>query len=74
MRTGTPEARLLPQNLLSVEGVASYFGVSPSTVRWLVFTKRLGAYKIGRRLRFSEADLISFLESNRKEEGGNGHL
>lgn len=65
---------ILPEKLLSVQEVASYFGVPEATVRWLVFTKRLGAYKIGRRLKFSEANLISYLESNRKEEGGNGHI
>ncbi|MFN3466450.1 MAG: helix-turn-helix domain-containing protein [Candidatus Brocadiales bacterium] len=64
----------LPKRLLDIKEVASYLNVPPATVRWWVFAGKISCYKIGRRLKFSEEDIEAFLKSNRRAEGGNGHI
>lgn len=45
--------------------VASKFGISRATLYRLVETRKLPFYKVGRSLRFSEEDLVAYLNSHR---------
>jgi excisionase family DNA binding protein len=58
------DAELRP--LLTIEQVAHIFGVSSKTVRRLVAGRRLPCVRLGRVLRFQQADLLRFVEA-RKE-------
>ncbi len=59
------------EKLLSVNEVAEMLGVAPSTLRgWKYFHKNLRpTFKIGHQLRYSEADVLKFLEASRVESG-----
>jgi len=52
--------------LLTVEQVASVLSVSPKTIRRLVASRKLPCVRLGRVLRFQQADLFRFVEA-RKE-------
>lgn len=53
--------------LLTVKEVAAILGVSPGTLRnWKCAKKNLQpSFKVGRFLRYSEGDVLSFLEQCR---------
>ena len=59
------DARVEPP-LLTLEEVAAYLSVSQKTVRRLVAGQRLRCIRLGRVLRFQQADLFRFVEA-RKE-------
>lgn len=52
-------------HLMSVEEAALYLKMKVSRLRYEVFKKSIPFYKIGRSVRFSEADLIAWLESKK---------
>ena len=54
--------------LLTIHDVAEFLRVDPKTVRRLVKSQRLAAYKVGRQWRIAERDLWAFLAERRNEE------
>ena len=52
-------------SLLDIEAAASCLGVSVSTVRRLVRTGALPAFRVGRQLRFRPEEIDVYLESRR---------
>lgn len=48
--------------LLDIEGAAALLGVTPRQVRELWQQRRLAGRKVGRRVRFAEADLQEYIE------------
>ena len=65
-RRSTPAAGSELRPLLTIEQVAHLLGVSSKTVRRLVAGRRLPCVRLGRVLRFQQADLLRFVEA-RKE-------
>jgi excisionase family DNA binding protein len=53
-----------PKHCLSVEAAAEYLGVSALTVRRLIYSKKLKASRIGRRVIITPANLAKYLEDN----------
>ncbi|MGH3344293.1 MAG: helix-turn-helix domain-containing protein [Carbonactinosporaceae bacterium] len=53
--------------LLTVEQAAERLNMSTRYVRRLVAERRIVFYRLGRSLRFKEADLAAFIESTRVE-------
>jgi excisionase family DNA binding protein len=51
------------QRLLTLDEVADRLRVSKTTVYRLVETRRLTFYKIGRSLRFTEEDVVSYINA-----------
>ena len=51
--------------LLDVEGTASVLLTSPKTVRRLIASGELPAFKVGNLLRVAEPDLMAFLSRHR---------
>ena len=51
--------------LLTIHDVAEFLRIDPKTVRRLVKSQRLAAYKVGRQWRISERDLWAFLTERR---------
>lgn len=47
------------------EQAAAYLGVSPRAVRRFVAEKRIRFYKVGKFVRFKDADLDAFIEAGR---------
>ncbi len=47
--------------LLTIQDVADYLRIDPKSVRRLVKSKQLAAYKVGRQWRVAEGDLWAFL-------------
>jgi excisionase family DNA binding protein len=58
-----PSPRL--QSMLSVEDVAQHLGVSTKTVRRWIKRHELCVHRLGRSLRVSEGDLLSFQNRHR---------
>ncbi len=52
--------------LLTVHDVADFLRIDQKTVRRLVRSKRLAAYKVGRQWRVAENDLWAFLAERRR--------
>ncbi len=48
-------------HLLTIQDVADYLRIDPKSVRRLVKSKQLAAYKVGRQWRVAEGDLWAFL-------------
>ena len=65
-RVRTHTAGVDLHRLLTIEQVAAFLSVSPKTVRRLVTGRRLPCIRLGRVLRFQQADLFRFVEA-RKE-------
>jgi excisionase family DNA binding protein len=59
----------LPARLLTVDEVAHFLGIHPSTVRRWEKTGLLKSYPIGLRnnLRFKQEDILNFLKTARKD-------
>jgi excisionase family DNA binding protein len=53
-----------PRPLLTIEVVADLLGTSPERVLQLIESGQLGAFRRGRRVRMSDADVQQFLEQN----------
>jgi excisionase family DNA binding protein len=51
--------------MLSTPAVAKRLGVSPQTVRRLIWSKELPALQSGKHYRVSEADLVAFIEAHK---------
>ncbi len=51
--------------LLTIQDVADFLRIDPKSVRRLVTSKRLAAYKVGRQWRVAEDDLWAFLAARR---------
>jgi excisionase family DNA binding protein len=64
---GQSVSQALPRTmpLHDVRAVARRLNVSDKTVRRLITSNELWAYRIGRQLRISEEELIRFLDSRR---------
>jgi len=60
---GRPSERFRLMTLLEV---AQYLAVSPKTVRRLVGRGKLSCVRVGRVLRFQQADLFRFVEARRE--------
>ena len=63
-----PTHRTLPR-LYSVEGLARHWSLKPGTVRAWARRGLLPGVKIGETWRFSEADLLKFLERSQRSSG-----
>jgi len=55
------------QGLLDADAAAAFLSISPRHVRRLWQERRLAAVKVGKAVRFREADLIDFIERQRVE-------
>jgi len=51
--------------LMTVQDAAESLAVSVSTLYGWVYQRRIPFVKVGRALRFDQADLVSFIETNR---------
>ena len=60
-----PALALTFGRLLDVEGAAGFLLTSPKTVRRLIASGELPAFKIGNLLRVAEPDLMAFLSRRR---------
>ena len=56
-----------PESLLDFDGAADFLGVTPRAVRRLWQERRVAAIKVGRAVRFTEADLLAYIERQRVE-------
>ena len=56
------------RTLLTIHDVAEFLRIDPKTVRRLVKSQRLAAYKVGRQWRISERDLWAYLTERRNEK------
>ena len=63
---GTTQDAEQPARLLTIDQIAAYLQVSAKTVRRLVASRRLPCIRLGRVLRFQQADVFRFIEA-RKE-------
>lgn len=52
--------------LLDIDGAAAVLGVSPRLVRALWQERRLAGRKVGRNVRFAEADLAEYIERSKR--------
>lgn len=57
------ESRRSGGRLLTIEEAAERLGVTPRMIRRLTTTRRLPFVKVGRLVRFREADLAEFVEA-----------
>ena len=57
-----PKIEISQAGLMDVESVAAYLGVGVDSVRWLVRTRKLPAGKVGKRLKFRQADVDKYIE------------
>lgn len=56
--------------LLSIDEAEGVLGLSVVTLRRLAAGGRVAFYRVGRKMRFSEADLSAYLETQRIPAGG----
>ncbi len=56
------------RTLLTIHEVAEFLRIDPKSVRRLVKSKQLAAYKVGRQWRVAERDLWAFLAERRRGE------
>jgi excisionase family DNA binding protein len=56
-----------PEGLFDDEGAAAFLSTSPRHIRRLWQERRLAGVKIGRAVRFTEADLLAYVERQRVE-------
>ncbi len=53
--------------LITVDEICRRLAVSKFTVYWWAKAGRIPHYRLGRNLRFSWADILAWLEKNRRE-------
>lgn len=58
-----PEARTRAGQLLTIEEAAERLGVTPRMIRRLTSSRRLPFVKVGRLVRFREADIAACVEA-----------
>ena len=51
---------------ISVSQAAELLQIKVSTVRYMIFKKQIPFYKVGRSIRFSEQDLVSWVLGNKQ--------
>jgi excisionase family DNA binding protein len=61
-----------PSPLLSITDAAARLGVTERYIRRLVYERRVPFYKVGRLVRFREAELDRWLNAGRVESSSNG--
>lgn len=54
--------------LLSIKDLSKLFNISQTTAYRIVESRKISFYKINGLLRFSEKDIIKYLEENRIEQ------
>lgn len=54
--------------LLTIQDVADFLRIDPKSVRRLVKSEQLAAYKVGLQWRIAERDLWAFLAERRREK------
>lgn len=57
----------MPSPLLTVAEASERTGLPARTLRSLAASRRVACYRVGRRVRFREEDLVAFLEGTRVE-------
>lgn len=65
---------MISEPLLAIEDVADRLNLSISTIRYAVRAKRIGHVRVGRVLRFSQADIDAFVPSDRIVSGRDVHV
>lgn len=60
-----PENSLNNLKLLSIDGLVKIFGISKSTGYRIVESRKIPFYKINGAIRFSERDILKYLEDSR---------
>jgi excisionase family DNA binding protein len=68
------ELLALEQRWMSRSQAAAYLGVTPGTVYRLIDAGRLPAYRFGRVIRLTGADLDAYIETARIRPGSLRHL
>ena len=63
-----PKECLSNLNLMSIKDLSKLFNLSQTTVYRIVESRKIPFYKISGVLRFSETDVIKYLEENRVEQ------
>ncbi len=62
------KASPLPRRLYDIQAVAAYLGISPWTVREMIWRGDLPCVKIGRRQYLDIRDVDGFIEANKERE------
>jgi len=57
------------ESLLDIQQLARKLGVTESWVRSQVLKKKIPFIKVGKLIRFSESDIVKWLEERTSEEG-----
>lgn len=56
-----------PSALLDIEGAANYLATSPRHIQRLWSERRIAGVRLGRKIRFLQADLDAFIAAHRTE-------
>jgi excisionase family DNA binding protein len=67
VQPGNRAERRHPGSLLDFNGAAEFLAVTPRHVRRLWQERRIAGVKVGRAVRFTEADLLAYVERQRVE-------
>jgi len=62
------ENSLANLKLLSIKDLGKLFNISKTTAYRIVESRKIPFYKIGGALRFSEKDILAYLEENRIDQ------
>lgn len=65
--TQTQEVGSMSQSLMSIDEVANWLNLKISTVRYLVFVRRIPYLKLGKSIRFNRLDIEAWLDSNKSQ-------
>lgn len=60
----------MSQTLMSIDEAAVFLSLRTSTVRYLVFNKKVPYLKIGKCVRFDKGDLQKWLETKKRVSHG----
>jgi len=66
-RSQSRAQRRHPEGLHDFDSAAAYLNTSPRHVRRLWAERRIAGVKVGKAVRFTEADLLRFIERHRVE-------
>ena len=66
MKIGPEYNKGLKMTLINIIDAANYLGIKCSTMRHLVFSKKVTVIKVGRLLRFTQKDLDEYIEKQRR--------